>query len=277
MLMSSVESRSGRNRYKMVVYSKEKLSTAATSRKWNRVTIRCIQKYDRDSQFGLRTISFFTETRDQSSTVLDRGVTSPLSQRPLATTPTSAGLAATPKQEVSHDSTQRQKFPPTPQSSRSEGGTPHEGRLKWTPRRSRVVSESNTSEKDYEFSGIEKQSRLFRNCLQRKPDDSDSTLKGSNQILDRISAEKEKYRDALSQYPRKRLLKREIPKVEVMKDFVESYRESKDKKQPVELAGACRKMSSHGETHCVCVCVCVKCMPFISDDHYHMTYSVLSG
>ena len=244
MLMSSVESRSGRNKNKMAIYGKDKLSIAATSRKWNRVNIRCIQKYDKDSQFGLRAVSFFTESRDPGpGAAADRAMTSPLLHRPVVTTPPSS---STPRQELSQSSQRRQKLLPTPWSTKSDGATPRDGsRLKWTPSRRSSNVKSEGSEKDFEFSGIEKQSRLFHSCMQRKPEDSDGAIKGSNQILDRISADKDKYRGVLSpQYSRKKLLKRELPKAEVMKDFIESY---KERKASSELAGACRKMSSHGK------------------------------
>lgn len=252
MLMSFHESRSGRNKNKTAVYGKEKLSTPATLRKWNQVKIRCVQKYDREAQFGLRTVSFFTETRDPSA-IADVPMTSPLLHRPVMTTPPSA---AKPKQEPSQNNQQRLKYPSlpsslplTPQSSRNGGTTPQEEKPVSTPSRHKDRHSEHSLE-DYEFSGVEKQSRLFRSCMQQKSDDSN----GSNQILDRISAEKEKYEAVLSPaYPRKKLLKRELPKAEVMRDFVESY---KDRKCSAELSGACRKMSSHGmytTIHCSCL------------------------
>ncbi len=71
----------------------------------------------------------------------------------------------------------------------------------------------------------------------------------TNQILERISADKDKYRGSTScsnfPYQKKKLLKRDLPKAEVMRDFVDSY---KEKKGSVEMAGACRKMSSHGKS-----------------------------
>lgn len=244
MLMSSMESRSGRNKNKVAIYSEDKLSAAATSRKWNRVNIRCVQKYNRESQFGLRAVSFFAVSRDPASIVAGRAITSPMLHRPVVTTNPSSVLVSTPKQELSQSKNHRNpSLPLTPLSSGSDGATPKEGRLKWTPSRLNGVKNKG-SVKDYEFSGIERQSRLFNSCMQQKPDDSDGTIKGSNQILDRISAEKDKYRDVLSPlYSRKRLLKKELPKAEVMNDFVESY---KERKTSAELTGACHKMSSHG-------------------------------
>lgn len=251
MLMSSQESRSGRNKNKTAVYGKEKLSAAAITRKWNRVKVRCIQKYNREDQFGLRTVSVFTETRDASSAGTDRAMVSPLLRHPVMTTPPAAALVSTPKQEVSLGNQQRHKYPSlpsiplTPHSSGSDGVTLEE-RPKSTPSRHwhQQGAKTEDSVDDYEFSGVEKQSRLFRSCMQGKLDKSEDGVVGSNQILDRVSAEKERYRDALSpHYPRKRLLKREVPKAETMKDFVESY---KERKTNVEMSGAWRKMSSHG-------------------------------
>lgn len=246
MLMTSVESRSGRNKNKVAIYCKDKFSATATRRKWNRVSIRCVQKYNRESQFGLRAVSFFAESHDPDSIVTGRAITSPMPHRPVMTTPPSSVLVSKPKQELSQSKHPRHSssLSLTPKSSRSDGATPkQEGRLKWTPSRLNGAKNED-SVKDYEFSGVERQSRLFNSCMQQKPDDSDGMIKGSNQILDRISAEKEKYRDVLSPLcSQKKLLKRELPKAEVMKDFVKSY---KDRKVTTELAGACRKMSSHG-------------------------------
>lgn len=241
--MSSQESRSGRNKNKTAVYGREKLSAAATARKWNRVKIRCIQKYNREAQFGLRTISFFTETRDPGT---DRAMISPLLRQPVMTTPPAV---TTPKQEPSQSNQHRHRYPSLPSipvNPQSSGATPSEDRPKLTPSRHRDKQGAKLEEfvEDYEFSGVERQSRLFRSCMRGKSDQPEDTVVGSNQILDRVSAEKEKYRDVLSpSYPRKRLLKRELPKAETMRDFLESY---KERKTSVEMSGAWRKMASHG-------------------------------
>ena len=251
-LMSVQESRTGRNKNKTALYTKDKLSGSATSKKWNQIKIRCIQKYNLDAQFGLRSISFFTDSRDPASGVTDRTLASSLASRPSVMTPS----ASTPKQETPPSDQQRHKYPSLPSSapvvtsnlSRIGPSLKDKAKLKpQTPNRpkSQHVVRSE-GEEDYEFSGIEKQSRLFHGCVGQKSDEKSDVVKGSNQILEKISAEKEKYRKALEpQYQRKKLLKKDLPKAEAltMRDFVESYKESKSS---AELAGACRKLSSHG-------------------------------
>lgn len=245
-LMSVQESRTGRNKNKMALYTKDKLSGSATSKKWNQIKIRCIQKYNLDTQFGLRSISFFTDSRDPASGVTDRTLASSFASHPSVTTPS----ASTPKQETPPSDQQRHKYPSLPSSApvvTSKFGPSLKDRAKLkaqTPNRPKSQRVAR-SEEDYEFSGIEKQSRLFRSCVGQKSDEKGNAVKGSNQILEKISAEKEKYRKALEpQYQRKKLLKKELPKAETMtmRDFVESYKESKSS---AELTGACRKLSSH--------------------------------
>ncbi len=197
MLMSVNESRMGRNKNKLVVYPKDKLSASAVAKKWNRVKIRCVQKYNQDAQFGLRALSIFTDSRDPSSTGM------PLDIR----TASSPGLLSPSQAQASNSLT--------------------------TPKQ-------------------EKQSRLFHDCMKGKVKDSDDKV-SSNCILERIAAEREKYSPS---YQRKKLLKRELPKAEVIKDFIDSY---KKRELSAELTGASRKLSSHGKAysnHCSKPVIC---------------------
>lgn len=288
MLMTYQESRTGRNRNKMAVYGRDKLAASATCRKWNRVKIRCVQKHDLKTQFGLRSIAFFADshTNPELEATLERGrITSPRLCRPsMALT---ANKSETPRHEQTQGTSkqqqqqQQQKLPSLPSSSslsphvsRNEGAAPGNGGLAQdggvapksdrakgqTARRQPSSTKSETTgadtDTDFEFSGVEKQSRLFRDCL-RKPEGSEDKAAtpptGSNPILERISADREKYEERLLSplYPRKRLLRRELSRAEGKRDFAESYRDSKDTTSR-ELTGACRRMSSHGE---VCVSV----------------------
>ena len=249
MLMTYQESRTGRNRNKMAVYGKDKLAASATCRKWNRVKIRCVQKHDLKTQFGLRSISFFADSHNPE-VALERGVTSPRLCKPLT------AKSAAPKHEQTHSSKQQQlKLPSLPSSSiphnsrtgGDEGVTPKSDRAKRQPSSRTRSEEKSTTDTDFEFSGVEKQSRLFRDCLHGPEGSEDKTTPtGSNPILERISADKEKYRESLNPlYPRKRLLKRKLPKAEGKRDFAQSYKDSKSISN--EMSGACRRMSSHGE------------------------------
>lgn len=245
MLMSFQESRAGRNKNKTAIYSKDKLSASATSKKWNRVKIRCVQKYNQEAQFGLRSISLFTDSHDLSLSVagkLDRGAL----LSPLSSSARHSSSPATPKLSDHHQRQRLFKCPSLPSSEFQSSTTPKASEARpsksQTPKRL-YKDKSGDSVEDFEFSGVEKQSRLFHECMKGKVNDTEgSKLKGSNQILERIATEKDKYQ-AAPLYQRKKLLKRELPKAEVMKDFVESY---KEKKSSLELSGAARRMSSHG-------------------------------
>ena len=242
MLMSANESRMGRNKNKMARYSKEKLSASAVAKKWNRVKVRCVQKYILDVQFGLRMLSIFTESRDPSSSNSQFAGSGSLLSPPQG--------RSTHKQETNYHHIIH-KYPSLPtleyQASQSvvNGGTTPQSSRKGVQMPRRLKAKSDTKEgliEDFEFSGVERQSRLFHNCMKGQVNESDDSA--SNRILERISAEKEKYRDSSSPlYQRKKLLKRELPKAEVMRDFVESY---KERKYSADLNVASRKLSSHG-------------------------------
>ena len=112
-------------------------------------------------------------------------------------------------------------------------------------------------EEDFEFSGLEKQSRLFRNCLKGKPSTNNDRLseKEPNPILERIITEREKYSESSTtgSYQRRKLLKRELPKAGVSVDFTAGYKESSSKakkKAGSELSGAWRRMACHGKRKC---------------------------
>ena len=248
ILMTANDSRAGRNKNKIAHYSKDKFVASVMAKKWNRLKIRCVQKHNLDIQFGLGALSVFSDSRDPSTTTNSQlaGATSP----PNLLSPSQAWAAnssATPKQETpsrrdSHHQRTHNKYPLLPASDyqasltvASKGETPKgSGRGSQTPKRPKEEVE------DFEFSGVENQSRLFRECMKGKVEGNSDSKAAPNRILERIAAEREKYSPS---YQRKRLLKKVIPKAEVIRDFIESY---KTKEHSAELAGASRKLSSHG-------------------------------
>ena len=264
MLMSFQESRSGRNRNKTAIYGRDKLSASAASSKWNRVKIRCVQKYNTDTQFGLRSVAVYPDSHDPSLPRQPSGgvATSPLLSPPSSSSARHSSLS-TPKQGATpgERNTCHFKYPslPTlesPSSSRvspkdpaSKSQTPASSKSQTPKRRSKDLhARDENPDDDFEFSGIENQSRLFHDCIRGKLDDSTEGEKsrGQNRILEKIVAEKDKYQEVVASpaYKRRKLLRKELPKTDVMRDFVESY---KDTKKSVELTGAARRLSSHGE------------------------------
>lgn len=270
MLMSLQEARMGRNKTKVVFYGKEKLSSSATSRKWNRVKIHCVQKYNHEDQFGLRSFSLFSDghvlgDQELSSALLSptQRITSPSSlSSPSSTPPELSGSRR--KEDGWSDLQHHHKLPPSSDSlivsarvggANARGMREHVTSNSSTPKKRSLRTQNKKSDlpsnqEEFEFSGLERQSRLFRDCMRGKPEDSESTSScGSrkpNKILSKISADKEKYRESSGTlYPRKKLLKKDLPKAELMRDFVDSYKE-KEVKKSSEMAGAFRIMSSHG-------------------------------
>lgn len=274
LLMTIPESKAGRARTKTKTFtSKDKLSSAAVGKKWNRVKIRCIQKHNQE-QFGLQYITFSNDVggyRDPpcssstSSSSLTSSVAMPSSSRhhlltpPQLIAPQRATLT-TPKSEpiaINHPRLPSlQKF-----STPAAAVVKLEALLK-TPKR--PLRERNSQERDlekedtdFEFSGVEKQSRLFQNCLKGKTSTmSDHTsVKEPNPILEKIRTEREKYSETASStglYERRKLLKRELPKAGVTVDFTAGYKEtnSEVKKKAaagMELSSAWRRMASHGK------------------------------
>ena len=93
-LMTVPDSRRGKNKTRSVTYGREKLSSAAATKKWNRVKIKCRQPYNLSDQFGLQFVAFFSDTSDSSSNTL---LTSPHTPRLLSpTTPSTPKLESHP-------------------------------------------------------------------------------------------------------------------------------------------------------------------------------------
>lgn len=245
MLMTLQEARMGRNKSKVVSYGKDKLSSTAAAKKWNRVKIHCVQKYNREDQFGIRSISIFSDTHSSKDSVL----LSP-SQRNLLSPVDVGNKSSGNKRTIEQSREYRLKLPsssdPLFDSSKAHDTSLTSTTPKKHPLQSRNSRIEGPSDQDeFEFSGLERQSRLFRNCL--KGEESKDDLK-PNKILSRISEEKSKYQDTMVglHCPRKKLLKKELPKADVMRDFVDSYRD-KEKSDSSQVTGAFRIMSRHGE------------------------------
>ena len=255
MLMTVQEARTGRNKSKVFSYGRDKLSSAVSVKKWNRVKIQCVQKYNRDDQFGLRSISVFSESHNTSDSLL----LSPSAQHNAKTysslTPDQALMRKNMEQSRDHHLKIPSSSDPLYGSSRhpiatqSQAISPMSTTPKKRPLHSLNKKADGAAEKEeFEFSGVESQSRLLHHCLNRGSERdraSDDSFK-PNKILDKISSEKEKYRDVVNRlrYPRKKLLKAELPKSDTMRDFVDSYRDKE--KSNSTVCGAFRKMSSHG-------------------------------
>ena len=256
-LMTVPDSRRGKNKTRSVTYGREKLSSAAATRKWNRVKIKCRQPYNLSDQFGLQFVAFFSDVSDSSSHTL---ITSPHTPR-LLSPPT----PSTPKLESHPSSTddtpesenlyarQRKRLPtrPTFKSPMASNTKGDQVAKTLTPKRP-LKNHGNDDNEDFEFSGIEKQSRLFQNALRGNP--SNPSSEKANPILEKIMSEREKYKSSrhsgesatCDTYQRRKLLKKELPKAEANTDFAASYDESKSKH--AEVAVAMSKFYANGKT-----------------------------
>ena len=216
MLMSIVDSRSGRGKTTTLKCGREKLSRTAMDNKWSLVKIQTCQKYNITEQFGLQFVAFHNDT--------------PSTQTPLKHSSHTLTSTPTPLTPVTPSS--RHRLPSLPNSRQSLSSVEHAQKSKTgTPKR---PPRTTGDQEDYEFAGIERQSRLFKNCVQGKTAKNEDRQE-KNSILNRISSEKEKYSNKLRfdpTYQRTRLLKKELPKAEVKVDFAESFKETEGKKLP---------------------------------------------
>ena len=254
-LMTVPDSRRGKNKTRSVTYGREKLSSAAATKKWNRVKIKCRQPYNLSDQFGLQLVTFFSDTSDSSSHTL---LTSPHTPRLLSpTTPSTPKLEShsfdtTPESENLY--TRQKKRLPTHPTFKSPMASSTKGdqiAKTLTPKRP-LKNRSNDDHEDFEFSGIEKQSRLFQNAL--RGNSSNNCSERTNPILEKIVSEREKYKSSkysgesamCDTYQRRKLLKKELPKAETSTDFAASYDKSKSKH--AEVAVAMNKFYANGKT-----------------------------
>ena len=271
LLMTIPDSKAGRGRTKTKTFSsKDKLSSTAVGKKWNRIKVKCIQKHNQE-QFGLQYITFSNDAggyRDHPSiSGGERTSSVSSSSRHHLLTPSQLiaplrrNTLATPKSEPVAVNN-RPRLPSLQKSSTpAMAVVKSEAPLK-TPKR--PLRERNSSQErdleeedaDFEFSGVEKQSRFFRNCLKGKPSTTSdhSSEKEPNPILERIMTEREKYSESSSSglYQRRKLLKKELPKADVTVVFTAGYKESSSevKKKAAagrELSSSWRRMATHGK------------------------------
>ncbi len=138
----------------------------------------CRQPFHLTEQFGLQYIVFHSQASDLGSPV-SHLLTPPRTPTPLLSPPPSLGHTplSTPSQDHSNRSrdTARHsaKFPHLPSNGLTNNtSTPSAkpGSHQKTPRRPQRDrgTSSKEEEEDFEFNGVEKQSRLFRNALKGK-------------------------------------------------------------------------------------------------------------
>ena len=255
----------GRNKTSTFTCKRERFSATAAAQKWSFVKVICRQPYNIRGQFGLQYVALYSEHSDPQTTPL----LSPPSSHLLTTSPspshpshshTPHGPSSTPSR------TSRNKLPSLPSAlykkeetssptsaAQGNGGREKSDQLKLKPPRG-PLKESNDEENGYfEFSGVEKQSRLLSNAL-KAPQGS----KERNPILERIIAEREKHRqerspasEQLHVYEKKRLLLKDLPKAEARGDFTASY--GGGAQRSLEVSMAFRKISAHGKRHTLSV------------------------
>ncbi len=212
MLMTIADSRSGRGKTTTLKCGREKLSQVAVDKKWILVKIQTCQKFNISEQFGLQHVALYNDT--------------PTSYTPTRHTTHTSTHTPTPTHTSSTPSSQH-RIPSLPSSGHSS--TEYAQKLKnATPKRPNRTS--SDQKEDYEFAGIERQSRLFKNCV--RGNNKTENKHEKNSILNRISLEKDKYAEKLNYeptYQRTRLLKKELPKAEGKVDFAESFKEAEKK------------------------------------------------
>ena len=263
-LMTVPDSRRGKNKTRSVTYGREKLSNAATTKKWNRVKIKCRQPYNLSDQFGLQFVAFFSDLSDSSShTLLTSPHTPRLLSPPTPSTPSHPSSTDDTPESEKLNARQRKRLPTWP-TFKSPMASSTKGDQVLTPKRP-LKNHGNDDNEDFEFSGIEKQSRLFQNALRGNP-----SSEKANPILEKIMSEREKYKSSrhsgesatCDTYQRRKLLKKELPKAEASTDFAASYDESRSKH--AEVAVAMSKFYANGKTvtqfnatpnnHLCCLC-----------------------
>ena len=241
MLMTVHDSRGGRNKTLTLTCAKERFSSTTSNKKWSHIKVICRQPYDTTAQFGLKYVAFYSEHSNLCSPLTPHCTTSPHYNHPSPNHP-----SPTPPENTPHH-TNRHKLPSLPSvTPRTPGDSnykpPH---LKSSKTPKRPLSEANI-EGEYEvFSGVEKQSRLLSNAL-RAPRGTAQ----QNPILERIANEREqvkKEQSFESAYQKKRLLVRELTKVEGKTDFVAGFEKASG--SSIEMSAAFRKISRHGNLH----------------------------
>ena len=219
----------------------DRLSKAATDKKWRYIKIQCLQPYLPQKPYGLRYIKLFQTSQNLqgpetgSPSLCGRSplnsLLSPIKNLPKFNTPQHLRThsASSPQSLLKRGSTSA-PLPPlrTPKlpalSIRGRGGDVADGNGSATPKRPRkeqVPLEEDSQE--FEFAGLENQSRLLKGTLKG----NNKELVDANPILSRIaSTKKEKEEEEVggASYVRRRLLTKELNNVDNSGvDFISSY------------------------------------------------------
>lgn len=225
--------------------SLDKLSRAALEKKWRYVKVQCLQPYPTDRPYGLRYITFFqTSTSSESERTPKASILSPpiLQIRPSYSTPQHIKTEKdyepflSPDNNVIMRQSIKVRTPKLPSLSVTSRGN-DEVRLNSvvTPKRRKVKDEFLEDSQEFEFAGLENQSRLLKNTLR-----GDKSLIENNPILNRIAIEKEakkeeekekKEENGGMKYIRRKLLHKELKTVENEGiDFTSTYEENSSNK-----------------------------------------------
>ena len=162
-LMTVPDSRRGRNKTRSMTYGRDKLSSAAMTKKWNRVKLRCRQPFNLTDQFGLQFVAISSDIADSSSPVL---LTPPLTPRLLSpSTPTLPTSTSTTPESENVIARHGKRFPTLPNIKSPAVSSDKNDQVKVSTPKRPLREHSNICEEDFEFSGVEKQSRRFRHAL----------------------------------------------------------------------------------------------------------------
>jgi len=168
------------------------------TKKWNRVKLRCRQPFNLTDQFGLQFVAISSDIADFSSPVL---LTPPHISRLLSpstpSTPTLPTFTSTTPESENVIARHGKRFPTLPNIKSPAVSSDKNDQVKVSTPKRPLREDSSMCEEDFEFSGVEKQSRLFRNAL--RGTHSDTCSEKVNPILEKIMSEQEKYRKSSSE------------------------------------------------------------------------------
>ena len=228
--------------------SLDKLSRAALEKKWRYVKVQCLQPYPTDRPYGLRYIKFFQTSTSSSMFESERTpkasiLSSPTLQiTPSYNTPQHVKTEKdyepflSPDNNVIMRQSNKVRTPKLPSLSVTSRGNDevHLNNIV-TPKRRKVNDEFLEDSQEFEFAGLENQSRLLKNTLR-----GDKSLIENNPILNRIAIEKEakkekekekKEENGGMKYVRRKLLHKELKTVDNEGiDFISTYEENSSNK-----------------------------------------------
>ena len=228
-----------------IVPCAERLSKTAVDSKWNCVKLRCIQPYTTGRQFGLRFVKLISNTTcsEQTHTNLQSVVSNNRSSlsSPPPRSPGLSSISLTPK----HPNTGSQEILGTPKiargmqspvarwprlptlssnKGRSETGvSPLASRLALhLPKDNRQDNEEEEEDgQEFEFAGIENQSRLLKGTVT-----GDKDLIRDNSLLEKIASERGRSAEQENESPgycRRKLLHKGLTKASAAINIANSY------------------------------------------------------